>query len=190
MPAFLFYGFAVVAHVILGLEPGIPLSPIETSRSFWSERSGVEESTESRKQMLRLENLRIFSSAWLKMTDPFDYAQGSCALHFTSAQHDMKQRFPCRSKNIQTHSAQICGRLICVNPREVNHQNLCENFFRELYFFDFFRIYIYHGEFLLRILLNRRVQCQKKSESQTTLCSQPSCRTRGYADHSSSECLE
>ena len=25
---FLFYGFAVVAHVILGLEPGIPLSPI------------------------------------------------------------------------------------------------------------------------------------------------------------------
>ena len=25
---FLFYGFAVVAHVILGLESGIPLSPI------------------------------------------------------------------------------------------------------------------------------------------------------------------
>ena len=63
-------------------------------------------------------------------------------------------------------------------------------FFRELYFFDFFRIYIYHGEFLLRILLNRRVQCQKKSESQTTLCSQPSCRTRGYSDHSSNACLE
>lgn len=63
-------------------------------------------------------------------------------------------------------------------------------FFRELHFFDFFRIYIYHGEFLLRILLNRRVQCQKKSESQTTLCSQPSCRTRGYVDHSSSACLE
>ena len=50
--------------------------------------------------------------------------------------------------------------------------------------------YIIYGEFLLRIVLNRRVQCQKKSESQTTLCSQPSCRTRGYADHSSSACLE
>lgn len=27
------------------------------------------------------------------------------------------------------------------NLRETNHQNLCENFFRELHFFDFFRIY-------------------------------------------------
>ena len=112
--------------------------------------------------------------------------------HFCSAKNSktrrqciLEQRFPCRSKNFQTQSAQIreiCGRPII--------RIYAKFFFRELYFFDFFRIYIYHGEFLLRILLNRRVQCQKKSESQTTLCSQPSCRTRGYADHSSSECLE
>ena len=83
--------------------------------------------------------------------------------HFCSAKNSktrrqciLEQRFPCQSKNIQTHSAQICE--ICGRPIIRIYAKI---FFRELHFFDFFRIYIYHGEFLLRILLNRRVQCQK-----------------------------
>ena len=96
----------------------------------------------------------------------------------------LEQRFPCRKKNIQSQSAQIreiCGRPII---------RICAKIFSANCIFLIFSGYIIYGVFLLRILLNRRVQCQKKSESQTTLCSQPSCRTRGYADHSSSACLE
>ena len=63
--------------------------------------------------------------------------------HFCSAKNSktrrqciLEQRFPCRSKNFQTQSAQIreiCGRPII--------RIYAKFFFRELYFFDFFRIY-------------------------------------------------